>query len=123
MAELRIEADELVVELSELEKIGALRGDVRVPLTAVRDVRVAEDPRPELRGMRAPGTGIPGVIALGSRRGQGHDFAAVYHNRPAVVVDLEAAAFDRLVITVPDPQSTAATVRAAAAQASAQGGG
>jgi hypothetical protein len=114
MAEIRIEADELVVELSELEKVGALRGDVHAPLSAVRVVRVAEDPRPELRGMRAPGTGIPGVIALGSRRGAGHDFVAVYHNRPAVVVELDGAEFDRLVITVPDPEATAAELRAAA---------
>jgi hypothetical protein len=114
MAELRIEGEELVVELSELERLGAFHGDIRTPLTSVREVRVAEDPRPELRGMRAPGTGIPGVIALGSRRGEGHDFAAVYHNRPAVVVELEDAEFDRLVITVPDPQATAAAVRAAA---------
>jgi len=123
MAELRIGAGGLVVELSELEKIGAFRGDVRVPLTAVRDVRVAEDPRLELRGMRAPGTGFPGVIALGSRRGQGHDFAAVYRNRPAVVVDLDGAEFDRLVITVPDPESTAAAVRTAVAEASGRAGG
>jgi hypothetical protein len=123
MAELRIEAGELVVELSELEKIGALHGDLRMSLTAVSDVRVAEDPRPELRGLRAPGTGIPGVIALGSRRGEGHDFAAAYHNRPAVVVDLDGAEFDRLVITVPDPESAAAAVRAAAAEASGRAGG
>src|ERR1700741_2690710 len=114
MAELRVEGSELVVELSELEKVGALRGDVRVPLSSVRAVRVAEDPRLELRGIRAPGTGIPGIIALGSRRGEGHDFAAVSHERPAVVGELEGTQFDRLVITVPNPQAVAETIRAAA---------
>jgi hypothetical protein len=113
MAELRVEGSELVVELSELEKVGALRGDVRVPLASVRAVRVADDPRPELRGIRAPGTGIPGIIALGSRRGEGHDFAAVYHDHPAVVVELEGTQFDRLVITVRDPQAVAEEIRSA----------
>ena len=103
-----------MVALSDLEKVGALRGDVRVPLSAVRVVRVADDPRPELRGMRAPGTGIPGVIALGSRRGEGHDFGAVYHNRPAVVVELEGTSYDRLVVSIDDPEHVAATIRAAA---------
>ena len=114
MAELRIEGDELVVELSALERLGGFHGDVHAPLSAVRAVRVAEDPRPELRGIRAPGTGIPGLIALGSRRGAGHDFVAVYHEAPAVVVELQGAEFDRLVITVHDPQAVAAAVRAAA---------
>jgi hypothetical protein len=114
MAELRVNGTELVVTLSELERLGAFRGDIRVPLTAVRAVRVADEPRPELRGVRAPGTGIPGIIALGARRGEGHDFAAVYHDRPAVVVELEGATFDRLVISVDNPDATAAAIRAAA---------
>jgi hypothetical protein len=114
MAELRIEGDELVVEMSALERVGAFHGDVRAPLSAVRAVRVAEDPRPELRGLRAPGTGIPGVIALGSRRGAGHDFVAVYHDGPAVVVELDGAEFERLVVTVPDPEGVADAVRTAA---------
>jgi len=114
MAELRVDGTELVVALSELERLGAFRGDIRVPLTAVRAVRVADEPRPELRGVRAPGTGIPGIIALGARRGEGHDFAAVYHDRPAVVIELEGATFDRLVISVDNPDATAAAIRGAA---------
>jgi hypothetical protein len=114
MAELRVEGSELVVAMSELEKLGAFRGDVRLPLSAVRAVRVAESPRSELRGIRAPGTGIPGIIALGARRGEGHDFAAVYHDRPAVVVELDGATFDRLVISADDPDETASSIRKAA---------
>ena len=114
MAELHVRGNELVVELSELEKLGALHRDVHVPLAGVRTVRVAEDPWPELRGIRAPGTGVPGLIALGSRRGAGHDFTAVYEHRPAVVVELEGADFDRLVISASDAGATAAVIRAAA---------
>jgi hypothetical protein len=36
MAELIVEGPELVVRLSWLEKLAALRGNVRVPLRAVR---------------------------------------------------------------------------------------
>jgi hypothetical protein len=86
-----------------------------VPLSAVRSVRAVDDPWPELRGLRAPGTGIPGVIALGTRRGGfGKDFAAVYHHRPAVVVDLEGADFSRLVVTADDAPEFAARITAAA---------
>jgi hypothetical protein len=114
MAKMGVEGGTLVVHLSPLEKLGAFRGDVRVARTAVRAVRVVADPWPELRGIRAPGTGIPGVIALGTRRGRGtRDFAAVYRRRPAVVVELEGDRFDRLVVTDDDAVATAAALSAA----------
>jgi len=59
MATLAVDGNELVVRLSALEKIGALRGNIRVPLASVRAVRVSETPWSELRGVRAPGTGLP----------------------------------------------------------------
>ena len=78
MARLIVDGPDLVVGLSWLEKLGAFRGNVRVPLHAVRSAAAEPDPWSALRGIRAPGTGIPGVIALGTRRFAGdQDFAAV----------------------------------------------
>ena len=115
MARLTVEGPELVVGLSWLEKLGALRGNVRVPLRAVRFASAEPDPWGALRGIRAPGTGIPGVIALGTRRfAGGQDFAAVEGSGPAVSVDLsEESPFARLVVSVRDPDSTLAAIRAA----------
>ena len=109
MARIGYEGDELVLRRGWLEKLGAFRGDVRVPRSSIRDVRASDRPWSELRGMRAPGTGFPGVISLGTRRGGGiRDFAAVYGNRPAVMVELEGAEFDRLVVSVHDPAEVTA---------------
>jgi|1185.fasta_scaffold723316_2 hypothetical protein len=103
MATLRREGDELVVLLNDLEKIGGLRSGPRVPLSAIRDVRVTDNPFRELRGLRAPGTGIPGVIALGTWRYRGgKDFAALYRGGPAVVVELEGAPLRRLLVSAHD---------------------
>ncbi len=115
MARLIVEGPDLVVGLSWLEKLGALRGDVHVPLSTVRSAEVETNPWGALRGIRAPGTGIPGVIALGTRRfPRGKDFAAVRGARPAVRVDLsEESPFSRLVVSVTDPESTLATIRSA----------
>jgi hypothetical protein len=105
VADLRIEDAKLVVQLSLLEKLGALRGDVRVPLSAVTATRVSEDPWSELRGIRAPGTGFPRVISLCTRRGSGiRDFAAVYGRTRAVVIETSGAVFDRLVISRKDAE-------------------
>ena len=107
------------VRLTPWEKVGALRGDFAVPRSAVRRVRVTDRPFSELRGFRAPGTGFPGLIALGTFRGRRRkpDFYAVYRGRPALVIDLdpETAAFERLVL------STAAPDRIAEAIATATG--
>jgi hypothetical protein len=113
VAEILVEDGVLRVRLSALEKLGAMRGDVRVPLVTVTEVRVTDDPWSELRGIRAPGTGLPRVISLCTRRGRGiRDFAAVYGRAgEAVVVETSGAEFDRLVISRNDADDTAQRIR------------
>lgn len=112
MGSLIVEGDQLVLRLSWLEKLAGFRDDVRVPRPAVREVRYAPDAWSELRGIRAPGTGWPGVIAVGTRRGSGvKDFAVVHGKRPAVVVELDGAEYDRLVVTADDADAEATELR------------
>ena len=116
MADLEVEGNELVLHLRAIEKAEGVHGDIRLPLSAVTAVRSVDDPWPELRGIRAPGTGLPNVIAVGTRRGKfGKDFAAVHGKGPAVVVELEGADYGRLVVTADDAAARASSI--------AQGGG
>ena len=118
MAQILIEADALVVRLNAWERLGAFRGDVRVPRAAVTNARVVLDPWTELRGIRAPGTGIPGVIALGTRLGRfGRDFAVVYGHRPGIVIECTNTAFRRLIVTDGDPESLARALNVGATPA------
>ena len=111
MAELQIDGNELILHLRALEKAEGAHGDIRIPLTAVTAVRFADDPWPELRGIRAPGTGVPNVIAVGTRRGKfGKDFAAVHGKGPAVVVELEGADYERLIVTMDDAAERAQAI-------------
>ena len=115
MAELTVEGTDLVLHLSGVEKAEGFHRDIRLPLGEVRDVRVVDSAwAGELRGWRAPGTGVPNVIAVGTRRGGfGKDFAAVHGTGPAVVVELEGSEYGRLVLTADDAQDVAARLRAA----------
>jgi hypothetical protein len=114
VAELRVDGDELVLHMSGLEKAEGFHGDIRVPLRAVSEVRAVDTAWPELRGVRAPGTGLPNVIAVGTRRGGfGKDFAAVHGTGPAVVVDLAGAEYGRFVVTVDDALGLAGQIRQA----------
>jgi hypothetical protein len=111
---LEVEQDELVVRLSGVEHAAALRREVRVPLALIESVCADPDPWSALRGIRAPGTGIPGVVAYGVRRitGGAPDFAAVHGRGPAVRIDLAPGApFGRLLVTVEDAESAAAAIR------------
>jgi hypothetical protein len=115
VASLDVESDQLVIRLSAVEQAAALRREVRVPLASVSDVCAEPDPWGALRGVRAPGTGIPGVVAYGVRRitGGAPDFAAIHGCGPAVRVDLAPGApFGRLVVTVEDAERVAGEVRA-----------
>jgi|SRR5580692_2798241 hypothetical protein len=115
MAKLTIDGPDLVVGLSWLEKLGAFRGNVRVPLHAVRAAQADAEPWSALRGVRSPGTGIPGVIALGTRHYVGgRDFAALRGRGPAVRVDLDGQSkFARLVVSGRDTENTVAAIHAA----------
>ncbi len=113
-----MEGTELVLHMGTLEKAEGFHGDIRVPLRGVTSVRVVDDPWPELRGMRAPGTGLSHVIAVGTRRGGfGKDFAAVHGKGPAVAVELEGCDFERLVVTLDDAARTVDTIRSALTEA------
>ena len=113
MATLEREGNEVVVKLSTLEKLGAAHDDVRVPWSAVRYVRVSDSPLRELRGLRI-GTGIPGVVALGTwfARG-GRTFAAAHRGSKGVVVELDGGTpYRKLVVSCPDAAAVADSLRA-----------
>ena len=107
MAKLIINDRDVTVSLSVVEKLEALHGDVTAPRSAVAQVRVVPDGMVEVHGLRAPGTGLPGVIKVGTwRRREGRTFAVCHGRRPAIVLDLVGAPYNRLVVTLDDPEQT-----------------
>ena len=100
MAQLVRIAASLEVHLSGWEKLGAVHGNLVIPESHVLAVEYVEDLWIHLRGVRAPGTGFPGKIMLGTTRFRGgKDFCAVYKHRPGYIVNLVDEEFQRLLIT------------------------
>ena len=114
MAKVIVNGPDLVVRLSPLEKLGAFHRDVRVPLRTVRSAQAEPHPWQAVRGVRAAGTGIPGVAVLGTRYFKsGRDFVALTR-RPAIRVELsDEAPYEQLLVSVRDPESTVAAIRGA----------
>ncbi|MGA3217634.1 MAG: hypothetical protein ABSE77_00950 [Acidimicrobiales bacterium] len=109
MAHITVDLNDVVVHLTALESVAAWRRTVRVPITAVRMVHVEERPLAGLALRRMPGLTCPGVFVVGSRRHQGQrEFAAVRAGHPAVVLDAEGGAWDRVVVSDAEAVETAA---------------
>ncbi|MFF4650969.1 hypothetical protein [Streptomyces sp. NPDC001380] len=116
MARLVVEDGELVVRLVWWERVAARRGEVRVPLDAVREVAVERFWWRALRGTPLRGTCVPGLSCTGTRRhAVGVDFTAVRARRPVVRVELaRGAPFARLAVSADAPEAVCGAVRSAA---------
>ena len=93
--------------LSFAEKMEALRGDLTVPRTAVVRARAVPDGLAEVHGQQMA-AGWPGVSTAGTVRDVARDFdmvtfAVCHGRRPAVVLDLAEQPYDRIVVTVGNP--------------------
>lgn len=111
MAELHRSGDHVEVRLTLIEKIAGLRGNIRVPASAVTAVEVAEQPLAAVAGVRAPGFHLPGRTKIGTWRHAGRKtFAVARRGVPAVRVDLVGQRYDRLVISRPDAATVAAAL-------------
>jgi hypothetical protein len=111
MAKLLVNDDIVTVSLSAVEKAEALHGDVSVPRSAVASARVVPDGLDEVHGLRMPGTGLPGVIMVGTWRDKEKvTFAVCHGRRPAVVLELTGQHYDRFVVTVENPGEVAAAL-------------
>jgi hypothetical protein len=109
VAELTRDGQDLVVVLSQVEKVESVHGDVRVPMSSVRAVDVVEDAAHAVPGLKVIGSGWPGRFAIGTYSGGPDDlktFAAVHHDHPrGLRVQLDGDRFDQLVISCEDPEA------------------
>ncbi|MFM6940967.1 MAG: hypothetical protein ACKOXI_03210 [Candidatus Planktophila sp.] len=105
MAHLVVNGDRLRLNFTLLEILGAFHLSPEVALSEVESVEVIENPwvREVLKGVRAPGTGIPFVVMLGTMRYlTGKDLVAIYRRKPAAVVSLKSGPFKRWIFEIKD---------------------
>lgn len=108
MARLEVDGTDLVLRLSWGEKIAGFHANLRAPLTSVRSVSVPAQPWLALRGWRMAGTGIPHLVAVGTRRhGTGYDFSALHRSRKAVQIELATGRFQRWLVSVDEGEDAA----------------
>jgi hypothetical protein len=115
MAKVTIKNDRLQVSIGAFEAVQALQGTFSVPLTSV--LGATEDPnfiRAGSLGVRAPGTGLPGVVARGTFRKSGDRTLSLWsRNQEVVVIQLSDHKWDRLVVGCEDAKSLVALINRA----------
>ncbi|PTR25643.1 hypothetical protein C8K36_10673 [Rhodococcus sp. OK519] len=116
MGELSVQGDRVLLRLSRFERTAGLHGDVTVPIEHVSDVDVVADPFANIRGMRAPGLGIPRRLRIGTWRGGSvRTFVVARSGVPAVRVRTvgraSGAEFDELIVTTPDAIDVSRRIR------------
>ncbi len=102
---LKVVGDRLTYELSALEKVGALASSPSADIANLISVTREENPWSTrvLRGIRAPGTGFPYVMMLGTMwHREGRDFCVVYKKRPVLILEFKNEKFKRWVIPATD---------------------
>ena len=115
MTEVEITGDPLMVHIKGMDRLFSLKSRLEIPLShvlgAVADLQIASGHR---RGLRAPGTHLPGVITAGTFYQEGERvFWDVHDPEKAIVIRLEDERYAQLVIEVEDPPATAAAIEGA----------
>jgi hypothetical protein len=108
MAKVLKIGNELVLELSFWEKMGALHLSPRTTIDSIESIEFIDQlwGSSTLRGIRAPGTALPYVVLLGTLRGRNYrDFVAMKGRGEGVVITLKSGPFARWIFTVRQPKS------------------
>jgi uncharacterized protein len=108
MAHLLITDDAVTIDMSRGEKLEAAHGAQTFPRSAITGVRAVPDCIAEVHGLKWSGTELPGIRVGSFRGGQGVTFAVCHGHNPGIVIDLANAKYDRVVLTVENPEEIAA---------------
>jgi hypothetical protein len=107
MVELEVTGDKLVLHVKGLDKLFAFKSRLEIPLSHVagarRDTTIA---RGWWKGIRAPGTHVPGVIIAGTFYQEDKKiFWDVHDPERTIVIDLRDERYDKLIVEVREPEA------------------
>ncbi|RQX11451.1 hypothetical protein DDE19_30645 [Micromonospora ureilytica] len=114
MASVLIDGDDLVVQIEGMDRLWSLKSRMVIPLANVRGATADPGIAAEPKGLRAPGTSLPGVITAGTFHQDGERiFWNIRDGARAVVIELADEHYARLVVEVADPAATVALIEQA----------
>jgi hypothetical protein len=107
MVTISIDGDNLMVVVSGIGKVLALRSELTVPLKHVVSAKLDPKATSLPKGLKGPGTRVPGLIYAGTFHKDGEKvFWDVRKSDCAIVIELKNEDFKQLVVEVKDPKAT-----------------
>ena len=118
-ASIEVTGDSLIVRIEGADRLWAMKSRLEIPLANGDSAATAgAEAHSWLRGIRAGGTHVPGVISAGRFYSQGQlVFWDVHDADNAIGIDLRDERYARLVVEVADPEAEISRITAAAAGA------
>ncbi len=112
MVEISFNQDKLIINVKGITKIFSLRSELTVNIKNVISVKATLGAMKMPKGLRAPGTAIPGIFYAGTFYDGGDIvFWDVRHADKAIVIELKNEDFKRLVVEVENPSDTVAMIQ------------
>lgn len=112
MAHLLITDDTVTIDMSRGERFEAAHADQAFPRSAISGVRAVPDAIAEVHGLKRAGTELPGIRVGSFRDAQRVTFAVCHGHNPGIVIDLANSKYDKVVLTVENPEDIAARLSA-----------
>jgi hypothetical protein len=103
MAILVTDGKEIRLKMSPAERLGALFSPPSARLDQVQSIQFVDKVwrRGVIRGLRAPGTGLPYVVLIGVMRGWGYkDFCVIKRRKPGVIITFTSGKYERWIYTL-----------------------
>ena len=112
MVEISVNEDKLIINVKGITKIFSLRSELTVNIKNVVSVKATLGAMKMPKGLRAPGTAIPGIFYAGTFYDGGDKvFWDVRHADKAIVIELKNEDFKRLVVEVENPAEAVALIQ------------
>jgi hypothetical protein len=109
---VRIEGDEVVLEIHGVDEILSIKRSIHIPLKHILSVSTEDIPWNVFKAMKVAGADIPHVVMDGSFLSkEGMIFFEMHHPESCITINLDHERYKKVVFEVEDKESTAMMIK------------
>lgn len=108
MSTIDVSTRTVSVRFSPWEKIAGLVTNIDIPRDVIVSADWVDNGLDAVRGLRAPGLGLPGTLLIGTwRRPGSRTLVAVRRGEPALVMRLRGQRYDQVIVSTQEAEAFA----------------